>query len=432
MVSGTGYGDDAVRTNFSHLRGLALAEWSETVTSTGPAPLWRPPRTQPPRQSCGDAADIDATVTPPAYAQPRGSPKASVEPPPRRLGQVRNYADIHVELAAMQVVYPRQKRLRVTQTALELDDEVRKFLEDHVRGGLADPTAIAANFVVVGDERASGTFGKILTRTEGFVDHSGRLARLLYEASEHDERVSDGTVALLRCLSATTPFVALLKLDPSDRFRTVEDTDPDGRERNRLELDKGLLPGANERLQKAVFVRSVAGQDYDMLLVDRQRPGEVISKFFIQDFLGAEATLDDTKRTETLYRVLTDTKNAISSKLSAGELSRLDSYITGQFAGGHVNVTDLVQNLPRVTSMSAEEVSEAFAERINNVLPDQDFDIDDLTAKRLLKRKRFTGDNGLLVSLPANFFEDMVTPNPPTEPDGYWTVTIRTRRWSET
>ena len=345
---------------------------------------------------------------------------------------MRSYGDIHVELAAMQVVYPRQRRLRLTQAPLDLDDEVRRFLEDHVRAGLRDPSAIAANFVVLGDERASGTFDKMLHGTADFVDQSGRLARLLYEASEHDDRVSDGTVALLRCLSTTTSFVALLKLDPSDRFRTVEDTDADGRERNRLELDKGLLPGANERLQKAVFVRSVDGPGYDMLLVDRQRPGEVISRFFIQDFLGAEATLDDTKRTEALYRALTDTKNDISSKLTAGELSRLDSYIAGQLAGGHVDVTDLVQNLPRVTSMSPEEIGLAFSERINNVLPDQDFDIDDLTAKRLLRRKRFTGDNGLLVSLPASFFEDMVTPDPPTEPDGYWTVTIRTRRWTET
>jgi nucleoid-associated protein YejK len=338
---------------------------------------------------------------------------------------MRNYTDVRVLRGALHVVSPKVGRLRLTATPLDLGNGVAAFLVGHVSSGLADDKAKAAGFIVIGDDRASGLCRRLLESGSHFVERSGQLAQLLYTASEGDERVSDGSFLVLRCQSAEEPFVAMLKLDPSNEYRTVEDLDDQGRLRNRLELEQGILPSVRERLLKAAFVRSVGAEDYDMLLVDRQRPGEVVSRFFIQDFLGAEPALDPKTRTTTLYRTLTTIKNEVAPQLEPVELERLEVYINGQVAGDHVNIPELIDGLP-----VDEQVRQRFNERITDALPDRDFEVDSETALNLLKNRRFAGDNGLRVSIPAQFFRDMVDAQPPGD-DGHWTITIHTREWRE-
>lgn len=339
---------------------------------------------------------------------------------------MRNYTDIRVQRGALHVVAPKGGRLRPTETALDLGDGVGEFLAGHVVGGLADSKAKAAKFIVVGQGRTSELCGRILSSGTQFVERTGQLAQLLYTASEGDERVSDGSFVVLRCRSAEEHFVAMLKLDPSNQYRTVEDEDEQGRRRNRMELETGILPSVRERVLKAAFVRSVGGDEYDMLVLDRQRPGEVVSRFFIQDFLGAEPALDARTRTTTLYKALTNVKNEVAPEMEPVERERLEVYIKGQVAGDHVNIDELVAGLP-----VEDEVRERFDERIKAALPDREFEVDRDTAVNLLKSRRFTGDNGLRVSVPDQFFRDMVDPQPPGD-DGFWTITIRTRHWRET
>ncbi len=338
---------------------------------------------------------------------------------------MRNYSDVQVQRGAIHVVAPKDGRLRLSEATLDLGDGVDEFLAGHVERGLSDRKATAAKFIVFGDDRVSGLCSQILASEARFVQRSGRIAKLLYGATQGDERVSDGTFAVLLCASANEPFLAMLKLDPSNQYRTVEDDDERGRARNRFELEPGILPSVRERILKAAFVRSVGGAEFDMLLVDRQRPGEVVSRFFIQDFLGAEPAFDAKDRTTAVYRALTNVKNEIAHELEPVVLERLDRYIKGQVAGDHLNVDEMIAGLP-----VAQPIKEKFDEQISAALPDRDFDIDSATAVSLLKQRRFTGDNGMRVNVPAEFFDDMVAAEPPG-PDGRWTITIRTRQWRE-
>lgn len=112
---------------------------------------------------------------------------------------MRRYNDITIERAALHIVNPRQGQLVLTEIDLDLGNGVSEFLSTHVERGLSDPKASAASFVVAGADRASGIAGTILDSAAGFIAHSALLARLLYAASENDERVKDGTLAVLRC-----------------------------------------------------------------------------------------------------------------------------------------------------------------------------------------------------------------------------------------
>lgn len=339
---------------------------------------------------------------------------------------MRNYDDITIEQGALHIVNPRQGHLGLTEAELDLGDGVSEFLTAHVERGLADPQASAASFIVAGADRASGIAERILGPGREFVAHTADLARLLYAASENDERVKDGTLAVLRCNVAEGPFLSILKLDPSSAYRPVEKTDAQGKKVVGLVLEPEILPGVRERLQKAAFIRTTEGDGYHMLLVDRQRPGETISRFFVQDFLGAESVYDAASRTRELYKSLTNAKNDVAPGLEADELARLEQYLDGQVVGERVNVDDLLAGLP-----TSDEVREQFRERVDHAMPDREFDLDPEIARGFVKTKRFAGDNHLRLIVPSDFYDDMIETQPPGD-HSHWTIVIRTREWRQT
>jgi hypothetical protein len=347
---------------------------------------------------------------------------------------MRRYTTVAVSRAAVHVVAPKRKVLRQSSAPLDLDEDMREFLVAHIAKGLLDSQALAGRFKVVGPARTEGLCRSIAASPRDFVAKSAALAKLLYDASSKqagtDARVSDGTLVVARCSAkdhdGTDPsFVALLKLDPNDAFRAEEATDVKGRPVVRLVQQHDILPTPRERLQKAAFVRST-GHEYDALVVDHQRRGEVVSEFFLDGFLGLEHVFDARERTTTLYKTLYRTFNDVKDQLTDAEYSRLDQYIQGQVVGGRVNLDTIVDNLP-----APDGVKERFGDALTSALPDREFDTDTGTAEQLTKRRRFRGDNGLALTVPAEFFGDMVAVSPPATPGGEFTVTIRTKEWSE-
>jgi len=347
---------------------------------------------------------------------------------------MRDYHDVAVRRVALHVVAPRAGKLETTDEELDqpLPSEIVDFFAAHVEHGLHDSQARAAKFVVPGPERAQGAVDAILANYDDLVASSAQLASLLYEASKDDERVSDATLVVVVCSAvdrsgATRTFVALVKLDPSSQFRT-RSKETKGRRKITLEREPGILPSVNERLQKAAFVRAEAdGDEFRMLLVDRQRERDVVSEFFVSKFLGAELMLDTRKRTEILWREVHNARNAIQDSLTAEELTTLDGYIWGSTLGTAINLDTFEDQLP-IEDAAARD---AFVAHLDASLPDREFQLDQELMSRVHRRRTFEGDNGLRVSLSSEYFDDMVDVDDDPNRPGGTLITIKTMTWSE-
>jgi hypothetical protein len=343
---------------------------------------------------------------------------------------MRDLHEIEIVRAALHIVAPRTTSLVTTEEELPLPlpDEIAAFLGGHVERGLADSQASAAKFVTPGLERAQGASDQILDDPSALVEGSGRLARLLYDASSGDERVSDGTLAALLCRAtddagAKQNFVSLLKLDPSSQYRTKIGT-RNGRRVISLEQEGGILPSVDERLQKAVFIRKGGiGVEYQILLLDRQRKGD----FFLTRFLGAELVLDATKRTKLLWRSVTNARNSVQDDLRPTELLALDRYIHGATSGASINLDTFGEALP----IGDDETRGRFNAQLSAALPDREFELDEELAQKLHRRRIFEGDNGLRITVNAEHFESMVDVGPDPERPGWKVITIRTGNWTE-
>jgi hypothetical protein len=350
---------------------------------------------------------------------------------------VRDLHDIQITRGVTHILAPRdpEQLLQLSEAELPLEGGVADILAAHVEGGLQDVKAKAAKFVDRRDDHACGAFGRLLGGRPRLLENSQELARMLYEIAENDERVSDGTLAVLLCRAldesgSAVRFPAILKLDPSDTLHTVTDTEPATRKRRvRYEVDHNALPSKNEKIQKCVFVQSVDDSAaYEMLVVDRQRRSEKVSTFWVRDFLGAEMVLDAAERTRTLYRSLRSARNEVEQDLDALQLRALDQVIEGAVVQATVNVDALVAGLP-----VPEEVRTRIDARVSRALPDREFDLDPEVARQFIRRRTFRADNGLRVSIEAAHadmlhVEDVERGDEETRLRRVW---FETRSWKE-
>lgn len=350
---------------------------------------------------------------------------------------MRAFQDIEIVRGVTHVVAPRDSAqgLRLSEAELPLGGGVGDILGAHVAAGISDVQATAAKFTVRRDDRACGAFTRLVGQRPRLIVSSKQLASALYEIAEQDERVTDGTLTVLLCKAINADrtvvrFPAILKLDPSATLRTVTDTDPaTGKAWIRYEVDPNSLPSKNERVQKCAFVQVVdTAAEYEMLVVDRQRRGETVSKFWMRDFLGAETVLDAPERTKRLYRSLRAARNQVEQDLDADHLAALDQVIDGAVVQTTVNLDTLVAALP-----VPEEVRERIDATVSRSLPDREFDLDSAVAAQFVRRRKYRADNGLRISVNSEHIGMLNVQDlePGDEETRLRLVSFETRTWQE-
>ena len=176
---------------------------------------------------------------------------------------MRDLHAITIVRGVTHILAPRDPKLmlRLSEVELPLDPGVVDILAAHVDGGLHDAQARAAVFAVRGHDRACGVFAKLLGARPRLIELSQLLARRLYAIAERDERVSDGTLAVVICRAlgadgTTVQFPAVLKLDPSATLRTVIDVDPVTT--NRESASRLTRPRCRRSVRRSKSVRSPA------------------------------------------------------------------------------------------------------------------------------------------------------------------------------
>ncbi len=343
---------------------------------------------------------------------------------------MRDFHEASLVKAVLHQVFPRQDMLTLSEAELQLTTDVEEFLLQLTLRGVRDGQAKAANFATTG----SGTAASLSTRLlrpgiTTWIQDSQSLARLLFEAAKR-VNASDATFAVVVARGdidgSARNVLSLLKLDPAAVFHPVERRDSRGRLVVELELQPDALPRSAQGIQKCAFVGPPnLGLEYRILAIDRQNEG--VADFFLTRFLGAEFVLDSKERTERLYRILKQTKNEIAPTLPSDQLVALDRVIDGAVVAARANVDELVGSLP-----IDERARELFESKLSARLPDRQFDLDRETVNKILKRKRFEADNGLFVSVPADFLDQMVEvidvqgSDPPKR-----RVVITTQKWKE-
>ena len=300
---------------------------------------------------------------------------------------------------------------------LKPESGVREYFEEQIKNVLKDTQTAAAIFSSNGDQETSRACYDILDSPNDrnkFISSSQQLAKRLFAAMGEDNRIKPGSLAV--CLYEAsaqdeTHFLALLKLDVSKVFLQRPTKDKQGRKVVNLTQYNNGIPTIRERLQKAALVRPRQdGGDFDLLLLDRQVT-EIAADFFARKFLNSVSAIDAKKATDLFYIGAQNAYNIL--KLTEGE-----SRITSRQADillQHIDTalqSERVQIAPWVANMNLPEPAKQviFREIDKRLSGIGEIAVDPSYAEeKLLKKRRFRGQFGLLFEVEADHYDDVVT-----------------------
>jgi hypothetical protein len=343
---------------------------------------------------------------------------------------MRDAKEIKVERAIVHIVdHLKENGTILSEAELSLSSapKLKEYLNNQVANALRDTKTSAAKFHSTSDASAASHCYDLLGDPKKFVFASRALAQLLAIAMGADKRVKPGSLAV--CIYSAdnfeSDFLALIKIDPSETIVQKIEKDKDGKRRISLEVTEGAMPTAQEKLHKAALIkpRSSTGE-YDLLLLDRQVAN--LADFFAKNFLNVEAILDARARTERLYiglqngynrltkqvqesqQVATEGKRSATEPLPYLEPEKaevLQQQIELILQSKDVNIPEILDNLN-----FSDEAKQVIAEEVAGQLPvEQEFSIDPLYAsEKLIKKKRFRGDYGVLFEIEADHWKEVV------------------------
>ena len=319
---------------------------------------------------------------------------------------------------------------------LEGKQRLVDYFIGHIQNSLKNPLVKAARFDAIDNEIVSGICKDLLQDNLDLVEGSRKLAQKLYDIIAKDKRINacDLAVCFYRAEkhNRVSRYLALLNIEPSEVFRHKKTQDPKGKLYVDYEIETEVMPTTGEKLQKCAFIQQLDPRsDYDMMLLDRQKHGKDVAKFFIKDFMGATPAFDARQRTDSLYKGLISAHNQIRSELQPHENESLDQAIQVAIKSDRINLDTWIKALP-LSEVHKSQIEQVVSQN----LPDREFEIDKTYAHKLIRKRRFHGDHGLKVLIEASedIYKQVIRSVEPINEPGalpYYRITIHTNKWEE-
>ena len=319
---------------------------------------------------------------------------------------------------------------------LEGNQRLVDYFVGHIQNSLKNQSIKAARFDAIDNEIVSGICKDLLQNNLDLVEGSRKLAQKLYDIIAKDKRINACDLAVCFYRAETNDYVsrylALLNIEPSEVFRHKKSHDSNGKLYVDFEIETEIMPTTGEKLQKCAFIQQLDPRpDYDMMLLDRQKHGKDVAKFFIEDFMRATPAFDAQQRTACLYKGLISAHNQIRPELQSHENETLDQAIQVAIKSDYINLDAWIKALPL-----SEKHKQQIEQVVSQELPDREFEIDKTYANSLIRKRIFHGDYGLKIVIEASDekYKKVIKSVKRMEKPGtppYYCIEIHTEKWDE-
>ena len=222
-----------------------------------------------------------------------------------------------------------------------------------------------------------------------------------------------------------SPYLALLKLDPSSAFQNRITRAGGQRVVNLEEIN---LIFTTERLQKAALIQTIDPKNmYDLLLLDSQAglyKGGQVAEFFRETFLDCDFAYDSKELTKELYSALLTVENNLLWGGLTSDSKKFSRILLDTLLGQNFNLQEWYPNLP-LSKKAQGIVSEVFETQLHS----QVFEIDGNQARKFSQKAVFVGSNGLKIEVNAGSIDKVEYVYVPAEPlkPAHWEIKIKTQ-----
>jgi hypothetical protein len=341
--------------------------------------------------------------------------------------------DIHVQRAIIHKVDHRAyDKPQLSDLEAPLSEPVRAYLRRHIRASREHRNSRTAVFDPQPAEDAYALreiSDAILEDPDAFVPRSQDMARHLF--NHLSGRTSPGDLVV--CLFSEDggdPWLAILKMDPSDAF-AGERRQVDGKWQIVLRPIPEVLPTTQQELQKCAFVLPLTLREerqHDLRVLDQQNRrygvSESVATFFSQGFLQCRIALNQAEMTRKFVMATTTWLEKRAVGLSEEDLERARQEVYQRIQGEHVDIADYARS---VLPLPAQR--DAYLDHLRQQgIEDLTFTPDPLQRHKLTEYAVFEGDEGLQVQVRTAAVGKMMTCRD-DEATGEKVITIRTTRW---
>jgi hypothetical protein len=328
---------------------------------------------------------------------------------------MRNAADVRALRAIVHIVDNRENEPVLSSAELPIAESppLREYFSGQVVNALNDPQTGSAVFSADAERTASKHCFNILKDAASFIPASQELARLLFAAMGRDKRISPGSLAVCVYTASNyrgVDFLALIKLDPS-RALVQKVARRDGQRIVSFDVNDLVMPTAREKLHKAALIPP-AGKDksFDLLLLDRQ-VSAMAADFFAYKFLNSIPARDPEDQTVDFYIGALNAYNRLRApargavQVAPAEAEGFRDHIEAALQSPTVEIDEWLAKLPlppEARAVVREEMTKRLPQE-NHVVIEQEY-----ARAKLLKKKRFRGQFGVLFEVESEHYGDIV------------------------
>lgn len=322
-----------------------------------------------------------------------------------------------------------------------LNEPVRSFLRRHITKSREHKNTRTAVFLPEeelpeDDPSTALACNAILENPDNddiFVEHSKILAQHLFNQLTGRTSPGDLVVCFFAEGNDDVPWLALLKMDSSEGFRS-ERKRVDGQWQVQLVPTGEILPSSETDLQKCAFVLPQALRNgYDLKVLDQQnrRYGvrRAVASFFSQGFLQSRVLLNRGDKTQLFF-------SGSNKWLSFYEMDWAEADVRHFRERLRATLRDQTVDLTAFAEEAISNVDERddFLDYLRKRgMEDFVFDTDPQEREKSLRYRIFEGDHGLRIRIDAEYIGEGKTLHPYPDPNDEDTtiVYIRTKKWRE-
>lgn len=261
--------------------------------------------------------------------------------------------DININEAVIHILDSNSEEVVLNEYSLDLDEDVYKFIYKHIEKCLKDDDLKYAKFNLERNIVKEVVQDYLNGIDSDLIGLSKELAKQLFIIQKSNYNIPSCDLIITSIVTDQGPMIAVLKMDYVNNF-THEIQFVDKKIGVGIVKQVAGLPGSNQKVQKAAFIKPIReDESFNLMVLDKQKASkedEYGANYFINTFLGATIVTNERDMTKTFLQAsenwirksitedaakAEEVRNIIKTKLKDEDLINIDD-IANEVFGNNI------------------------------------------------------------------------------------------------
>lgn len=314
--------------------------------------------------------------------------------------------DININEAVIHILDNNSMEPILNEYKLEMEEDTYKFIYKHIEKCFNDEELKYAKFNEERNIVKEVVQDYLNGENNDLITFSKELSRQLFSIMKGNVNIPSCDLIVASIITDQGPMIAILKMDYVKNF-THEIEFVDNKIGIGIVPQSAGLPGSNQKIQKAAFIKPIKEEDtYNLMVLDKQKKSkeddEYGANYFINSFLGCTIVANERDMTKTFLKAAETwtRKNFVEDAVTA---EKVRTTVKGKLKEEDiVNIDELSHELFKDEPKTKEE----FCTFVKAQGLNDDVQVDKTWVEKKLKRVRLKIDKDIDLYINEEVYHD--------------------------